>query len=115
MDEKEEKDKVPASESAERPWMSNDKVQFDNMISHCKRMDALAEQSVQDALKFREKADNLFLSQVDERHKHHQENNRFTADYLYNVYPAEAVGVIAIAKALQDLLEKDGLTVKKKE
>ena len=127
--------KVPGSESAERAWMSNDKVQFDNLIGHCKALMQYSEMGVSQALAFQHKANDIFLTNMDAREKQRlehedasekqrmeheneletqrQENNRFTLDYLYGVYPQEAVGLIAIAKALADLLKKEGLVVPK--
>ena len=131
----EERGKVPGSESVERPWASNDKVQFDNLISHCKALMQYSEMGVSQALAFQQKANDIFLTNTDAREKQRlehddasekqrleheneletqrQENNRYTLNYLYGVYPEEAVGIVAIAHALADLLKKEGLTITK--
>ena len=126
--------KVPGSESVERPWASNDKVQFDNTITHCKIVMSYSELALKQAVEFQQKSNDAYLTERDRREQQRlshedatekqrlehenelevqrQENNRFTLDYLYGVYPQEAVGVLAIAKALSDLLKKEGLVEK---
>ena len=122
--ENEEKKVVPPSESVERPWASNDKVQFDNVITHCKVLMGYSELSLKQSIEFQQKSNDAYLAERDRREQqrlehsdeletHRQENNRYTLNYLYGVYPEEAVGIVAIAHALTDLLKKEGLTVKK--
>lgn len=125
---------VPASEAAERAWMSNDKVQFDNMISHSKRVDSIAETALTNAVNFQEKGNNDYLEMtkqmrdaymeqanaqnkahldfVEKLHEQYAENNRYTLDRLYSVFPEEALGLTAIAKAIVEMLKKEGLTIK---
>lgn len=125
-------DKVPPSEAVERPWASNDKVQFDNLISHAKRVDAIAEQSLQNAVNFAEKANNAYLERmkqmadaymeqanaqnkaavalVEGLDKQIVENNRYTLDRLYSVFPEEAVGLGTLLKAFEGYLKESGWT-----
>ncbi len=125
-------DKEPKSEAVERPWASNDKVQFDNMISHAKRVDFIAEQSLQNAVNFAEKVNNAYLermkqmsdaymeqanaqnketlSLVTKLHEQYAENNRYTLDRLYSVFPEEAVGLGTLLRAFQEYLKSQGWT-----
>jgi hypothetical protein len=114
-------DKVPGSEAVERPWASNDKVQFDNMISHAKRVDAIAEQSLQNAVNLAEKANNAYLEQCNAQNKaavalvenlNHQvvENNRYTLDRLYSVFPEEATGIATMVSLIVEALKQSGWT-----
>lgn len=122
----------PTSEAVERPWASNDKVQFDNMISHAKRVDAIAEQSLQNAVNFTEKANDAYLermkqmadaymeqsnaqnkealSLVTKLHEQYAENNRYTLDRLYSVFPEEAVGLATMVTTIIEVLKQAGWT-----
>ena len=115
----EDPEKQPKSEAVERPWASNDKVQFDNMISHSKRVDVIAEQSLQNAVNFAEKANNAYLEQANAQNKealslaqnlHHQiiENNRYTLDRLYSVFPEEALGIGTMVSLVMEALKQSG-------
>ena len=121
--------KVPGSESVERPWASNDKVQFDNVITHCKNLMNYSELAMAQAIAFQQKSNDAYLTERDRRetqrlehedasekqrleHENEldtarQENNRFTLNYLYGIYPEEALGIAALAKALGNLLKKE--------
>lgn len=109
----------PSHEAVERPWASNDKVQFDNLVSHCKRVDQIAEQSLQNAVNFAEKANNQYLEQANAQNKealalaqnlHHQvvENNRYTLDRLYSVFPEEAMGIATMVTTIIETLKQNG-------
>jgi hypothetical protein len=122
MDEyKAGKDEQPKHEAVERPWASNDKVQFDNMISHGKRVDVIAEQSLQNAVTFQKQANDQYLEQANAQNKealalaqnlHHQliENNRYTLDRLYSVFPEEATGIATMVSLIIETLKQDGWT-----
>jgi len=123
MEGRDEKEKVIGSESVERPWASNDKVQFDNVITHCKVLDGYSELAIKQAVEFQQKSNDAYLAERDRREQQRmehsdeletqrQENNRYTLNYLYGLYPEEALGIAAMAKALADLLKKEGLVVK---
>lgn len=126
------REEQPKSEAAERAWASNDKVQFDNMISHAKRVDILAETAVANAITFSEKANNAYLERakqmadaymeqanaqnkealgfVQKLHEQYLENNRYTLDRLYSVFPEEAVGLGTLLKAFEAYLKESGWT-----
>ncbi len=128
-------------EHLDRAWGSNDKVQFDNVISHNNIVARQAEIALSNAVMFqtqmnqeylrsvhqeREHADSraqLAMAQmdarekqivehVDTREKHLAErvnaikdagleNNRYTLDRLYSVFPEEAVGLRILIKAIE--------------
>ena len=120
MEGQDEKRKVPGSESVERPWASNDKVQFDNVITHEKIAMGLSEQTLAESVALQKKVNDMYIAREQQRLEHsneletqRQENNRYTLNYLYGVYPEEAVGIVAIGKILVDLLKKEGLVAKK--
>ena len=122
---------VPPSESLERPWASNDKVQFDNMISHCNRVSVIAEQSLQNAITFQKQANDAYLERekqmadaymeqanaqnkeavgfVQELHKQYLENNRYTLDRLYSVFPEEATGLGVLVDLVVEALQRRGV------
>lgn len=124
------KETQPKSEAAERAWASNDKVQFDNMMGHHKRVDTIAEISLTNAVNFQEKANDAYLERmkqmadaymeqanaqnkeavgfVQELHKQYLENNRYTLDRLYSVFPEEAVGLGTLLKAFESYLKESG-------
>ena len=119
-----ERKKVPGSESVERPWASNDKVQFDNLISHCKALTNYSELAVKQLIEFQQKSNDAYLTERDRREQQRmehsdeletqrQENNRYTLNYLYGIYPEEAIGIATVAKAVVDLLKKEGLVAEK--
>jgi hypothetical protein len=119
MDEKDKSGEQPKSEAVERAWASNDKLQYDNAISHAKRVDAIAEQSLQNAVDFALKANNAYLEQANGQNKaalsltenlNHQivENNRYTLDRLYSVFPEEAVGISTMVSGFLELLRQSG-------
>jgi isoaspartyl peptidase/L-asparaginase-like protein (Ntn-hydrolase superfamily) len=116
--------KFSGSKSTDRPWASNDKLQFDNVMAHCKVLEGYSELAMKQAIEFQQKSNDAYLAERDRRETqrleheneletHRQENNRYSLDYLYGVYPQETVGVVAIAQALVDLLKKEGLAIKK--
>ena len=130
MPEESKRPEQPTSEAAERAWASNDKVQFDNMISHAKRVDAIAEQSLQNAVNLAEKANNAYLermkqmadaymeqanaqnkealSLVTKLHEQYAENNRYTLDRLYSVFPEEATGIATMVTLIIEALKQAG-------
>jgi hypothetical protein len=95
--ESDEKTKdVTPEEAVERPWASNDKLQFDNTMCHCKNLMTLSELNIKNALEFQEKLNNEYLA----REQQLRENNRFTLNYLYGIYPEEATGLVILLKEL---------------
>jgi len=114
------KGKFPVAE-ANRAWASNDKVQYDNLISHCKAMMGYSELAMAQALAFQQKSNDAYLSAIDAREqqrleheneleKQAQENNRYTLNYLYGIYPEEAAGLAALLKALREVLKSEETT-----
>ncbi len=120
--------KVPGSESVERPWASNDKVQFDNTITHCKTLMGYSELALKQAVEFQQKSNDAFLTERDRREQQRlshedasekqrveheneletqrQENNRYTLDRLYSVFPEEAAGLVPILERLLGSLKQ---------
>lgn len=124
-----ESKKVPGSESVERAWASNDKLTYDNTMTHCKVLMNYSELALKEAIVFQQKSNDAYLTERDRREQQRlehedasekqrleheneletqrQENNRFTMDRLYGVYPEESIGIIAIVNALVELLKKN--------
>jgi len=111
------KGKLPLAE-INRAWASNDKVQFDNLISHCKAMMGYSELAMAQALAFQQKSNDAYLSAVDAREqqrleheneleKQAQENNRYTLNYLYGIYPEEMSGLVTLLKALRPIVKEE--------
>jgi len=122
---------VPPSETLERMLASNDKVQFDNLISSTKNTMTLAELSLSEAVSFQAKSNNLYLQQMDAREKqriehsdalekqrtehdnalreHGLENNRYSLDRLYGLYPEESMGTTSAMRMILEILRKEGL------
>jgi len=103
----------------EERWQANEKARFDDLIAHQKRVDVIAEQSLQNAVDFALKANNGYLEQANAQNKaalsltenlNHQiiENNRYTLDRLYSVFPEEAVGISTMVTAFLELLKQSG-------
>jgi len=111
----EEQPEVPASEAVERPWASNDKLQFDNVVGHAKRLDIWAEYALQQQQRHVEQMQDQKLRHEEELHKQklehenalfHEklENNRYTLDRLYSVFTEESVALSALLKAAANAL-----------
>lgn len=120
------------SEVAERAMEIDLKTLVSNEISHAKRVDVIAEQSLQNAVNFAEKANDAYLEQaksqalsyqnaadarlketgdfVNSLHKNFIENNRYTLDRLYSVFPEEAMGIGAMVSLVVEALKKSGWT-----
>ena len=93
---KKEDDK-PKEESIERAWASNDKLVFDERTAHGNRTAIIAEDALQESVNFTKQIHNEYIK----REQQSAENNRFTMNYLYGIYPEEAIG---LAVALRELL-----------
>ena len=131
------------SEVAERAMEANVKLLVANEIAHAKRIDTLAEVSLQDAINLSRKTNDAYLEmskqqinaymamakqqgdaymaqaakQSDETlnfatqwHHHAIENNRYTLDRLYSVYPEEAVGIGTMLAGFAEYLKSNGWT-----
>jgi len=101
-----------------RAWASNDKVQFDNLISNSNNTARIAEISLTNAVNFQNQMNNEYLRSLqqerehadarekqDQEHKntlreHTLENNRYSLDRLFSVFPEEAVGLRVLIKSL---------------
>ena len=101
-----------------RAWASNDKVQFDNLISNSNNTARIAELSLTNAVNFQNQMNNEYLRTLqqerehadvrekqDQSHKntlreHSLENNRYSLDRLYSVFPEEAVGLRVLIKSI---------------
>lgn len=126
----EEREKVPGSESVERPWASNDKLTYDNTMTHCNAVMKYSELALSQAVTFQQKSNDAYLAERDRREQQRleqesamftqrqeheneietqrQENNRFSLLRLYGFAPEEleAIGIMSIAKAVADILGK---------
>lgn len=98
--DKKEANKVPSHEAVERAWASNDKLTYDNTLTHCKNLMGYSELAMANALAFQEKINNEYLA----REQQLRENNRFTLNYLYGVYPEEATGLAVMFQELKDMI-----------
>lgn len=116
---------------------ANNKVQFDNMVQTSQVNNATAAISLQQAVAFQQKANDMYLANADAREKQRlsqtesehnqrleheneiettrQENMRYTLNYLYGVEGAEALGNAALAQAIAAILKAEGYTIKKEE
>jgi len=99
-------------------WASNDKVQFDNLISNSNNTARIAEISLTNAVNFQNQMNNEYLrslqqerehadvrEKLDQEHKntlreHTLENNRYSLDRLFSVFPEEAVGLRVLIKSI---------------
>lgn len=109
-DEKEQIKEREEREHLDRAWSSNDKVQFDNVISHNNVVARYAEIALGTAVKLQEQLNTEYLRSVqqerehaDAREKERLEDNRYTLDRLYSVYPEEAAGLVALLQSIIDL------------
>lgn len=102
---------------------ANNKVQFDNLVSHSKAMMGYSELAIKQAVEFQQKSnDDYLIAQRqlrDEFVKHSAdrdsaslENNRYTLDRLYSVFPEEAVGIATMVDLIVDALKEKGLVSK---
>jgi hypothetical protein len=120
------------SEAAERSFEVNFKILLGNEISHAKRMDILAENAIAQNNEFARKANDAYLERcrqmadsyanaadarleetndfVTSLHKNFIENNRYTLDRLYSIFPEEAVGLGTLLSAFQEYLKSQGWT-----
>jgi len=127
-----DKEEEVMSEVTERSMEANMKILVGNEISHAKRVDVLAETSIADAINLSRKTNDAYLEMskqqasafmeqanaqnkeavgfVQELHKQYLENNRYTLDRLYSVFPEEAVGIGTLLKAFESYLKESGWT-----
>ena len=107
-------------ETLDRAWASNDKVQFDNVISHNNIVARQSEIALSNAVMFQQQMNNEYLRSMQQEREHADsrekmfaeradlsktaalENNRYTLDRLYSVFPEEAVGLKILVKAVKD-------------
>ena len=105
-------------ETLDRVNASNDVVQFGNTISHNNMTSRYAEIALSDAVKFQSQmnAEHLRAVQQEREHadarekqtmshentsrEHASENNRYTLDRLYSVFPEEAVGLRTLIEGI---------------
>lgn len=121
---------------------ANNKVQFDNMVQAMQKNTTVAGLALDQAVSFQQKANDLYLGQMDAREKAQnaniamrsgiseseqtqrleheneiettrQENMRYTLNYLYSVEGAEALGTAALAQSIVAILKEKGLVVGK--
>jgi len=100
---KEEIYKTAERETVERPWASNDKLTYDNTMTHCKNLMNYSEISISNALEFQQKMNNEYLK----REQQAAENNRYTLNYLYGIYPEEAPGIAVVMEELKKYISEE--------
>lgn len=120
------------SEIAERSMEANIKILTGNEIAHANRVNALAEILLTDAINLSRKTNDAYLAMAKQQgdaymeqskkqaeetldfatqwHHHAIENNRFTLDRLYGVFPEEAVGIGTMLRAFTEYLKSEGWT-----
>ena len=128
-------------ETLDRAWASNDKVQFDNVVSHNNVISRQAELALANAVMFQQQMNNEYLRAVQQEREHADarsqlalgqmdtrekqivehadtrekllvervnaikdaslENNRYTLDRLYSVFPEEAAGLRILIRGVE--------------
>lgn len=126
------KEEEVMSEIIERSMEANVKILTGNEIAHANRMNALAEIAIQDAINLSRKTNDAYLTMAKQQgdaymeqskkqseetlnfatqwHHHAIENNRFTLDRLYGVFPEEAVGIGTMLRGFMEYLKAEGWT-----
>ena len=113
----------------------NNKIQFDNAMAVSQANNMSATLALQQAVAFQQKANDLYLGQMDAREKanvraidqnvaqsgsehnqrmehedehdlHHRDNDRMTLEELYGLSPEEAAGIVPVLSALLDIVSK---------
>jgi len=84
-------DKLYEKEAVERAWASNDKLVFDDRSAHSARLHNIAEDNLTEAVNFTKQLHNQYL-----------ENNRYTLNYLYGLYPEEYIALREMIKQWQE-------------
>jgi hypothetical protein len=86
--------KVAERESIERPWASNDKLVFDERSAHGNRTAVIAEDALQESVNFTKQIHQQYLKKEQDA----AENNRYTLNYLYGLYPEEWIALREMIK-----------------
>jgi len=105
-------------EHLDRAFASNDKVQFDNVMTHEKVMTGFSELHMKQAIDFQQKANDDYLIATKQmrdeyikhsadRDAHTLENIRYTLDRLNSVYPEEASGLAGLLKVMYDFISEE--------
>lgn len=109
------------SEIIERAIEANIKIHLGNEIATTKRTDGILEQMLQNAVNNGLNAQLAYQTTVNaanaeavsftqELHKQYLENNRFTLDRLYGMFPEESAGTTTLLKMIIDSLKAEGWT-----
>ena len=114
---------------------ANNKVQLDNTIAVTQKNNTAASLALDQAVAFQQKANDLYLSQMDAREKaqnltisqnlaqnsaehtqklehedehdlHHRDNDRRTLEALYTLSADEAAGIVPVLSTLLDIISK---------
>lgn len=115
----------------------NNKIQFDNAMANSQTNNAAASIALEQAVSFQQKANDLYLGQMDAREKaqnqsiamrsgiseseqtqrlehedeselHQRDNDRKTLTELYgSITPEEAAGIVPVLQALVNMLKKE--------
>ena len=87
-------DDSPKEEAVERPWASNDKLVFDERTAHGNRVAVIAEDALEESVNFTKQIHDQYLK----REQAALENNRYTLNYLYGLYPEEFIALREMIK-----------------
>jgi len=85
---------VTPEEAVERPWASNDKLVFDERSAHGTRVQVIAEDALQESVNFTKQIHAQYIK----REQDANENNRYTLNYLYGLYPEEYIALRELIK-----------------
>lgn len=96
------------SEAFERSWEANMKLLVGNEIANSQTVQQVAQQMLQNAITNSNNAQVAYLSHVEELRSHRIENNRFTLDRLYGMFPEESAGTSTLLKLIIDSLKAEG-------
>ena len=107
-------------ETLDRINASDDVVQFNNTISHNNMTARYAELALSNAVNFQQQMNNEYLRSVQQEREHadsrekmsaeradlsktaEREDNRYSLDRLYSVFPEEAAGLRALIKSMKE-------------
>ena len=90
--------KVAERESNERAWASNDKLVFDERTAHGNRTAIIAEDALHESVNFTKQLHQQYLKKEQDA----AENNRYTLNYLYGIYPEEWISLREMIKQYKE-------------
>jgi len=110
---------------------ANNKLQYDNAMANAQVVNGIANVSLQQAVSFQQKSNDIFLTNMDAREKQRlsqdqsehnqrieheneiettrQENMRYTLNALYGIGTEEAAGIAALAQSIAKILKNEDI------